>query len=74
VWLGIGEGFGVVATRVRVGFAFLQNHREVIVGFDLFTVPTVTSQLLYRFFVIEPGTKAAPYRYVILDRDSKFYG
>jgi putative transposase len=33
--------------------AFLQNHREVIVAFDFFTVPTVTSQLLYCFFVIE---------------------
>ena len=27
--------------------AFLQNHREVIVAFDLFTVPTLTFQLLY---------------------------
>src|SRR5437588_1143122 len=33
--------------------AFLQNHREVIVAFDFFTVPTVTFQLLYCFFVIE---------------------
>ena len=78
--------------------AFLQNHREVIVAFDFFTVPTVTFQLLYCFFVIEHGRRrilhfnvtrhptaewvvqqlreafpeAAPYRYVILDRDSKF--
>jgi hypothetical protein len=35
--------------------AFLQNHREVIVAFDFFTVPTVTFQLLYCFFVIEHG-------------------
>jgi hypothetical protein len=78
--------------------AFLQNHREVIVAFDFFTVPTVTFQLLYCFFVIEHGRRqilhcnvtrhpsadwviqqlreafpqADPYRYVILDRDSKF--
>jgi putative transposase len=31
---------------------FLTNHREVIVAFDFFTVPTVTFQLLYCFFVI----------------------
>jgi putative transposase len=32
---------------------FLQNHREVIAAFDFFTVPTITFQLLYCFFVIE---------------------
>lgn len=91
--------------RVRRGgdpskrwLAFLQNHREVIVAFDFFTVPTLTFQLLYCFFVIEHGRRrilhfnvtrhpsaewvvqqlreafpeAGPYRYVILDRDSKF--
>jgi putative transposase len=78
--------------------AFLQNHREVIVAFDFFTVPTVTFQVLYCFFVIAHGRRkilhcnvtrhptadwvvqqlreafpeATPYRYVILDRDSKF--
>ncbi len=78
--------------------AFLQNHREVIVAFDFFTVPTLTFQLLYCFFVIEHGRRRilhfnvtrhpsaewvvqqlreafpeiGPYRYVILDRDSKF--
>ncbi len=78
--------------------SFLQNHREAIVAFDFFTVPTVTFQLLYCFFVIEHGRRkilhlnvtrhpnaewvvqqlreafpeAGPYRYVILDRDSKF--
>jgi transposase InsO family protein len=77
---------------------FLQNHREVIAAFDFFTVPTVTFQMLYCFFVIEHGRRkilhfnvtrhptaewvlqqlreafpeTAPYRYVILDRDSKF--
>lgn len=69
-----------------------------IVAFDFFTVPTLTFQLLYCFFVIEHGRRkilhcnvtrhptadwvvqqlreafpeAGPYRYVILDRDSKF--
>jgi putative transposase len=33
--------------------AFLTNHREVIVAFDFFTVPTLTFRLLYCFFVIE---------------------
>ena len=72
--------------------------RLVIVAFDFFTVPTLTFQLLYCFFVIEHGRRrilhcnvtrhptadwvvqqlreafpeASPYRYVILDHDSKF--
>ncbi len=84
--------------RGKRWLAFLQNHREVIVAFDFFTVPTVTFQLLYCFFVIAHGRRkilhfnvtrhptadwvvqqlreafpeASPYRYVILDRDSKF--
>ena len=33
--------------------AFLHNHREAIVAFDLFTVPSATFRVLYRFFVIE---------------------
>ena len=36
---------------------FLQNHREAIVALDFFTVPTVTFQLLYCFFVIEHGRR-----------------
>jgi putative transposase len=78
--------------------AFLQNHHEVIVAFDFFTVPTLTFRVLYCFFVIEHGRRrilhfnvtrhpsaawvvqqlrevfpeATPYRYAILDRDSKF--
>src|SRR5262245_246693 len=36
---------------------FLQNHREVIVAFDFFTVPTLTFQVLYCFFVIEHGRR-----------------
>jgi transposase InsO family protein len=35
----------------------LQNHREVIAAFDFFTVPTVTFQLLYCFFLIEHGRR-----------------
>ena len=76
----------------------MQNHREVILAFDFFTVPTVAFKLLYCFFVIEHGRRetlhcnvtrhptaewivqqlretfpeTCPYRYVILDRDSKF--
>ena len=82
----------------RRWLSFLENPREVIVAFDFFTVPTLTFQLLYCFFVIEHGRRrilhfnvtghptsdwvvqqlreafpeAAPYRYVILDRDTKF--
>jgi hypothetical protein len=78
--------------------AFLRNHREVIVAFDFFTVPTATFKLLYCFFIIahrrckilhfnvprhptaewvvpplrEAFPEAGPYRYVILERDSKF--
>jgi hypothetical protein len=78
--------------------AFLANHREVIVAFGFFTVPTLTFQLLYCFLVIEHGRRrilhfnitchptaewvvqqlreafpeAGPYRYAILDHDSKF--
>jgi len=33
--------------------AFLHNHREVIVAFDFFTVPTASFRVLYCFFVIE---------------------
>jgi len=36
---------------------FLQNHREVTVAFDFFTVPTATFRLLYCFFVIEHGRR-----------------
>jgi hypothetical protein len=46
--------------------AFVQNHWEIIVAFDFFTVGTLTFQLREAF------PEAGPYRYVILDRDSKF--
>ncbi len=36
---------------------FLANHREVIVAFDFFTVPTTTFKLLYCFFVIAHGRR-----------------
>src|ERR1700756_5856902 len=36
----------------RHWLAFLRNHREVITAMDFFTVPTVTFQLLYCFFII----------------------
>jgi putative transposase len=41
----------------RRWLAFLRNHREVIAAFDFFTVPTVTFQLLYCFFVIDHGRR-----------------
>ena len=41
----------------KLWLAFRQNHREVITAFDFFTVPTVTFQLLYCFFVIEHGRR-----------------
>jgi hypothetical protein len=37
--------------------AFLRNHREAIVAFDVFTVPTATFRMLYCFFVIEHGRR-----------------
>lgn len=33
--------------------AFLQNHREAIVAFGFFAVPTSTFRMLYCFVVIE---------------------
>ena len=54
-------GQGVKNCRANVAgkrwLAFLQNHREVIVAFDFFAVPTVTFKVLYRFFVIEHGRR-----------------
>ena len=47
----------IVGIRSKRWLAFLQNHREVIVAFDFFTVPTLTFQLLYCFFVIEHGRR-----------------
>jgi putative transposase len=41
----------------RRWLAFLRNHREAIVAFDLFTVPTLAFQVLYCFFVIEHGRR-----------------
>ena len=87
-----------MAIRHGAGLRFLENHRDVIVAIDFFTVPTLTFQLLYCLFIIEHGRRrilhfnvtahptsewvvqqlreafpeARPYRYVILDRDSKF--
>jgi transposase InsO family protein len=37
--------------------AFLRNHREVIAAMDFFTVPTLTFQVLYCFFIIEHGRR-----------------
>ncbi len=43
--------------RAKSWLTFLQNHREVIAAFGFFTVPTLTFQLLYSFFVIEHGRR-----------------
>jgi hypothetical protein len=48
--------------------AFLQNHREAIVAFDFFTVPTATFRVLYCFFVIEHERRR------ILQRDAASVG
>ena len=63
---------------------FLANQREALVSFDFLTVPTVTFQLLYCFFVIEHKRRKIllratfpetdPYRYIIFDCDTKFDG
>ena len=37
--------------------AFVRNHREALVAFDFFTVPTATFRVLYCFFVIEHGRR-----------------
>ena len=48
VWLDIFDAFATAGFG-KQWLAFLQNHREVIVCFDFFTVATVTFQLLYCF-------------------------
>ncbi len=37
--------------------AFLRTHREVIAAMDFFTVPTLTFQVLYCFFLLEHGRR-----------------
>src|ERR1041385_2547264 len=46
--------------------AFLANHREAIVAFDFFTVPTVTFKILYLFLL----NRAWPEQGSALQRDS----
>jgi putative transposase len=43
--------------KAKRWLAFLNNHREVMVAFDFFTIPTLTFQTLYCFFVIEHGRR-----------------
>jgi len=45
----------------KAWLTFLRNHREVIAAFDFFTIPTVTFQVLYCFFVIEHGRRKILY-------------
>lgn len=40
-------------SKAKRWLAFLNNHRELIVAFDFFTVPTLRFRTLYCFFVIE---------------------
>ena len=44
-------------SKAQLWLAFLNNHREVIAAFDFFTIPTLTFQTLYCFFVIEHGRR-----------------
>ncbi len=39
--------------------AFLRNHREAIAAMDFFTVPTLTFNVLYCFFIIRSSTHLA---------------
>jgi len=41
----------------RRWLAFLRNHREAIAAMDFFTVPTITFDFLYCFFVISHGRR-----------------
>jgi transposase InsO family protein len=43
--------------RAKRWLAFLRNHREMIAAMDFFTVPTITFNLLYCFFVISHGRR-----------------
>ena len=43
--------------RDKALLAFVQNHREVILALDSFTVPTVSFRMLYCFFVFEPSRR-----------------
>ena len=47
---------GAIRAKRGLGF-FLRNHREAIVGLELFTVPTVTFRVLYCLFVIGHGRR-----------------
>jgi putative transposase len=51
--LGICAESAGAAILKRSWLTFPNNHREVIVALDFFTVPTITFQLLYCFFVID---------------------
>jgi hypothetical protein len=53
----LADAKAMYAAAAEKHVAFLQNHREVIAAFDFFTVPTVTFELLYCFFVIGHGRR-----------------
>ncbi len=56
----------------RKWLAFLRNHREAIVAFDFFTVPTVTFRVLYCFFVIEHSRRRILHFNVTPNRSSEW--
>jgi putative transposase len=43
--------------KAKQWLTFLNNHRELILAFDFFTVPTLMFRTLYCFFVIEHGRR-----------------
>lgn len=43
--------------KVKRWMTFLRNHRDFITACDFFTVPTLTFQVLYVFFVISHGRR-----------------
>ncbi len=45
------------ADQVQRWLTFLRNHKDAIAAMDLFTVPTVSCRILYRFVVIKHGRR-----------------
>ena len=58
----------------KAWLTFLRNHREVIAAFDFFTIPTVTFQVLYCFFVIEHGRRKILHFNVTRHPTAEWYG
>ena len=56
-WLAISEVYIARDNPGKSWLTFLNNHREMIVALDFFTVLTLRFQLLYCLFVIEHGRR-----------------